>query len=267
MTDQTQQQQTNDDGSSAPWYGEIPADRPQEFREWISNKGFKDPLSALESYHNAEKLLGAPADQIIRLPKADDAQAWEGVWAKLGRPEKPEGYELPVPEGDDGEFAKLASQWFHAAGVPKAAAQAIAKAANEHAAAQMKTQKEALEREANQQLEALKTEWGAEFDKRAEFAKRGLAAYGKKAGLDDNDLGVLEHAIGTAKMIRLFAALGETTAEHDFGGGGEGGVGLTPQAAKQKLDEIRQQRIEGKISERDYLKEVERLGPIAAKAA
>lgn len=254
--------------NATPWYGEIPADRA-ELREWVENKGYKDPIAALESAWNLEKLAGAPPDQIIRLPKPDDAQGWEAVWNKLGRPAKPEDYELPVPEGDDGEFAKRAAQWFHAAGVPKQAAQKIAEMVNQHVAEQTRARQVEFEQEAARQLDALKQEWGTEFDKRAEFAKRGFATYGKKAGLDDNDLAVLEHAIGTAKMLKLFVALGETTAEHEFGAGGEGGgsAGMTPQQAKQKLDELRMQRLEGKISLDDYMREAERLAPIAARAA
>lgn len=254
--------------NATPWYGEIPADRA-ELREWVENKGYKDPLAALESAWNLEKLAGAPPDQIIRLPKPDDAQGWEGVWNRLGRPEKPEDYELPVPEGDDGEFAKLASQWFHAAGVPKRAAQKIAEMVNQHVASQLQARRAELEQEAERQLDALKQEWGTEWDKRREFARRGFATYGKQAGLDEGDLAALEAAIGTAKMLKLFVALGETTGEHEFGAGGEGGGsgGLTPQQAKQKLDELRMQRLEGRVSLDDYMREAERLAPIAAKAA
>lgn len=267
MTDQSQQP-PSDTPSNAPWYGEIPADRPQEFRDWIQNKGFKDPLSALESYHNAEKLLGAPADRIIRLPgPTDDAAAWEGVWNRLGRPEKPELYELEVPQGEKDDFAKFAATTFHKLGVPKSMAQQLVKEVNAYAAAQRQAYTEQLENEAKQQLDKLKAEWGPDFDKHAEFGKRGLAAYGKKAGLDDGDLAALENAIGTAKMLKLFATLGATTAEHDFGGGGESGVSLTPAQAKEKMDQLRQQRVENKISQSDYLQQMERLAPIAARAA
>lgn len=260
--------------SNAPWYGEIPADRPQEFRDWVSNKGFKDPLSALESYHNAEKLLGAPADQVIRLPKPDDAQGWEGVWNRLGRPEKPEQYELPVPTGADGKpseadakFSQFAAQLFHKAGVPKSMAQAIAKEFNDYSAQQRQEWQTAIETQANQALDALKGEWGQEFDKNAEVARRGLNAYGKKAGLDEGDIAALEGAIGTAKMLKMFLSLGETVGEHDFGGAGNGGSDLTPAQARQKLEELREKRIKNEITQGDYLKEVERLAPLAAKAA
>lgn len=261
-------------GGGAPWYGEIPAERA-ELREWVANKAFADPITALESAYNLEKLVGAPPDQIIKLPKPDDAAAWDQVWNRLGRPEKPEGYELPVPVGADGKpseadakFSQFVAGVFHKAGLPKAMAQAIAKQVNEYSAQQRQAYVQELETRANQELEALKAEWGQEYDKRAEWGRRGLKAYGEKAGLTGDDLNALENAIGTAKMLKLFVALGETTGEHDFGGGGEGGgSALTPQQAKAKIDELRQQRMENKISQEDYLKEVDRLAPIAARAA
>jgi hypothetical protein len=254
-------------GGGAPWYGQLPADAPKEFTEWLGAKGFKDPHSALTSAWNTEKLVGAPADQIIRLPKADDKAGWDGVWGRLGRPEKPEGYELPLPQGDDGAFAKTAAGWFHANGVPKAAAQAIAKQWNDHISKLVEDGRKADEQKANQALEALKGEWGNEFDKRSEFGRRGLKAYGEKAGLDANDLTALEQSIGTAKMLKLFHQMGETTGEHGFGSGpGGGGPGnVSPAQARTQLDEARAQRIEGKLSEKQWLEISERLGPIASR--
>lgn len=285
MTEQTSQTPNNggqqqgnggapaNGGSSAPWYGELPADSPKEFREWLGNKGFKDPVAALESYYNAEKLLGAPADSIIRLPKPDDAEGMRKVWQRLGAPEKPDGYELPVRTGPDGkpleadvEFTQFTSQLFHKVGLPKNMAQAIVKEVNEYATNRAKQEAETLKAESERQLNELRQEWGGDYDKNAEFARRGLKAYGEKAGLNADDLNALELAIGTSKMLKLFHALGQTTAEHDFGGGGVAGVGLTPGHAKAKMDELRQQRIEGKISQKDYLQQVEALAPIAAKA-
>lgn len=254
-------------GTSTPWYGEIPADRPQEFRDWVQSKNFADPVTALEAFYNTNKLLGVPAEQIIRLPKPDDTEAWGQVWNRLGRPETPEGYELPVPEGDNGEFAKVAAQWFHQAGVPKAAAQQIAKAVNEYSAQQAAARVEQLKAESEKELSELKAEWGNDYARREELARRGLRAYGQKAGFEPADLEAFELAVGTAKMLKMFALLGETTNEHDFGGSGDGGGGLTPARAKQKLNDLRQQRIEGKITQDDYLREADKLAQIAARAA
>lgn len=258
-------------GSNTPWYGAFKPDAPQDFQQWVANKGYADPQAALYGHWNTEKLVGAPADQIIRMPKPDDKAGWDGVWNKLGRPEKPEGYELPLPAGDDGSFGKVAAGWFHSAGVPKGAAQSIAKAWNEHIGGLVEQQRQQAEQKATAELNTLKSEWGNEFTKNEEFARRGLRAYGKQAGLDDNDLLTLEYAIGTSKMLRMFKSLGEATKEGDFHGrenGGDPGFGgMTPAAARAKLDEARQKRVKNEMTEKDYLALMEQLGPIANKAA
>lgn len=270
MTDQQQQTTTTttQQQQAAPWYGEIPAERA-DLRTWIDGKGYASAQTALEAHMNAEKLLGVPADQIVRMPKPDDAAAWDGVWAKLGRPEKPEDYGLPVPDGDDGEFAKVAAGVFHKAGVPKGMAGQIASAINEHVAGAMKARSDALQAEAAQALDALKQEWGADYSKREELSRRAFREYGQKAGLGEADVTALESAIGTSKMLKLFAALGESMGEHAFAGGDPGSqsFAVTPAQARTKLDEARQARIENKISERDYLALMDKFGPIAAKAA
>jgi hypothetical protein len=268
-TEQTQQSgNTNPGGgNNAPWYGSFKQDAPADFQQWVTNKNYADPQAALYAHWNAEKLVGAPADQIIRLPKPDDAAAWEGVWNRLGRPAKPEEYELPLPAGDQGEFAKTAAGWFHKAGVPKSAAQAVAKAWNDHMEGYVRQQAEQARAKADGELNALKTEWGNDFDKNAEIGRRGLAEYGKKAGLDDNDLKNIEDALGTGKMLKMFHTLGLTLGEHGFVNGEPTNIGVSPQQARQQLDEARIKRIKNEITEADYHKLVDRLGPLAAKAA
>jgi hypothetical protein len=257
-------------GGDKPWYGDFGADAEPEFKQFVTSKAYADPMTALRSHWNAEKLVGAPADQIVKLPKADDKAGWDGVWNKLGRPEKPDGYELPLPAGDDGSFGKTAANWFHQAGVPKQAAQSITKAWNEHINGVVAKQRQDAEAKATGELNALKTEWGNDFTKNEEFARRGLREYGKRAGLDDTDLGTLEYAIGTTKMLKLFKALGESTKEGDFHndeGGNNNLGGTTPAAARTKIDEAREKRMKNEMSEADYQKIMDQYGPLAYKSA
>ena len=132
---------------------ETPANLPEwangvapEVGAWLLNKQFADPQAALTSSYHLERMLGQDK---IPLPKdASDKAGWDAVWSKLGRPEKPEDYGLPVPDGDDGEFAKVAAGVFHKAGVPKGMAGQIASAINEHVAGAMKARSDALQAEA-----------------------------------------------------------------------------------------------------------------------
>lgn len=258
----------NQPAANAAWYGELPADRPAEFREWVTNKGFADPVSALESQFNLEKLLGADrAGRTLVLPKDEnDVEGRKAYFAKIGVPESPDKYELPLPEGDNGEFSKVVASWFHEDGIPKAAAQKIAGKWNEYFGKMIKDAEAAEVAASEQALGKLKSEWGNDFTKNEELARRGLRQYGQKAGLEDGDLKTLETALGTAKMLKLFVALGSSTGEPGFAGGGSGGFGLSKPEAQQKLNQIRDDRVSGKITDKQwkdtYEAEVERLAII-----
>src|SRR3546814_9253232 len=59
---------------------------------------WKAPADVIESYRNAEKLIGSDPSSILRLPGAaatDDE--WAGVYDRLDRPAKAEDYRI---EGD-----------------------------------------------------------------------------------------------------------------------------------------------------------------------
>lgn len=253
---------TSDSPNPAPWYGET-------HKPLIEAKGWKSADDVITSYVNLEKLLGADrAGRTVVLPKDEhDTETLKAFRAKLGVPEKPEEYELPMPTDDSGEFAKTAAQWFHEAGVPKAAAQKIAKQWNDFFGNLLKQEQDEAAANSQRELDALKLEWGSDYDKRAELARRGANTIGAKAGLTQDDIEVLEHALGTGKMLRLFAQLGEAGAEPQFVAGNTSGFGMTAQQAREKLDEMRQKRLRNEITEGDWLAAVDRYGPIAGKAA
>lgn len=223
--------------ANAPWYGEV----APEVKTWADGKAYKDAAAALSAHMSLEKLIGVPADQILRLPKPEDAAGWDGVWSRLGRPEAADKYELPVPEGDDGSFAKQVAPLLFANGVPKAMAQKLAAGMNDLSASMIKTQHEQAQAKAAADLAALKNEWGQDFDKRAEFGRRALREIGTPAGLNDADLGTLEAALGTSKMLKLFAGLGEASATAKFSGSQDGGgFQMTKSQAAAKITQLRQ---------------------------
>lgn len=246
-------------GGAAPWFGEA-------HKGFVESKGWKTPDDAITSYANLEKLIGADrAGRTIVMPKDDkDVEGLKAFRAKLGVPEKDEEYQLPFPEGDSGEFSKVAAKWFHAHGVPKSAAQAIAKEWNGYFEQMMKAEGDRLKNESETQLNALKGEWGQDFDKRAELARRFLRA----SGWDDAKVQRYEQAFGTASMLKDFYGWGSKTGEHESAEGerGGGGFGMTPASAREKLEELRQQRIAGSISDKDFHAQMEKLAPIASAA-
>ena len=259
---------TQNNDTEAPWYGELAEDTAPELKDWITNKAFADPMTALQSGFNTEKLIGLDkAGRTVVMPKDEnDVEGLAAFRTKLGVPDSPDGYELPLPEGQSEEFSKVASTWFHEAGVPKDAAASIAEKWNTHISELVTAQQEEARVASEQQLNALKTEWGDAFGKNSEFGRRGFQAYGSKAGLDENDLKAVESTIGTAKMLKLFHSLGESMSESEFTEGDHQDFSMTSDEAQTRLDEARKKRIAGDITEKEFMALQDKYGPMVKAA-
>lgn len=88
---------------TAPWRGEDGREREVPLREHpaLAKYGSKD--EAVKALVHAQKLLGrkAPDGPVLPGPGAPD-EDWGRVYAALGRPEGPEGYELPDMDLEEG---------------------------------------------------------------------------------------------------------------------------------------------------------------------
>ena len=254
-------------GAGGEWYAGI-AD--EGLRGYVQTKGFKDPGALAESYRNLEKLQGVPQERLLKLPEKADDPAWADVHARLGRPEKPEGYELKF-DGDDA-FAKRMAEAMHKAGIPKAAAGTLNEEWNKYVTEliqqdeQARTQKDAAE------LTELKssTKWGAKFDENAELARRA----GREFGLSEDEFKAISASMGSGKTLELFhrigAKLGEAAPFNPAGGGGGGGFGLSAEGAKARIQSLMGDNdwtakyLNGGAAEKD---EMTRLQKIAAGEA
>jgi hypothetical protein len=134
-------------------------------------------------------------------------------------PESPDKYEIPVPEGDPGEFAKKVAPILHGAKLSPAQAKALAEGWNalnaqeQQAATQAQ---EAADREAaavaQRQQNELKAEWGSQFEAKVETARRAIRAGMGAAGIAEDQaasmIDTLEKTHGFAAVHKFFAALG-----------------------------------------------------------
>lgn len=248
--------QQGDGGAPAPFFSGFQG----EVKTWVETKGFKDPEALAMSSMNLEKLLGADrSGRTVVLPKDEnDVEGRKAFLAKLGVPDTADGYNLPVPEGGSDEFAKTAADWFHKAGVPPQAARTVAEAWNGYMQKAMADAEAAATVESQKQLDAVKGEWGQKFDENSELARR----YVKETGLSTEQLAAVEEALGTATFLKTFHKLGTQMGEASFttgDGQGGGGFNAANAQAKQQLHDLRMQRIEGKISQDEFLKRSEEL--------
>lgn len=225
--------------SGSPWYGSFEPD----LKGYIETKGFpadEKGLSALaSSYRNLEKHFGVPAEQLLKLPKDEnDKDGWGKIYERLGRPEKPEEYQLPTPEGDDGEYAKFISTVMHDLGITKKQAQALAAKQNEFIGEMTKREVAAYQETIKTQDQALKSEWGPGYDKRVQIAKGAFAELGLKPEVVD----AMEKAIGFAETMKFFHTIGSKIGEDKFvsaeGSPGFAGA-MSPAAAAARIDAIK----------------------------
>lgn len=178
----------------------------------------------------------APADPAKPAEPAEPAAP--AVDPKMVVPESPDGYTLPVPEGEDGAFAKTAAAWFHEAGIPPAQAEKLAAKWNEFAAAQNKTRVDS-EAAAEAQAEArfkeedagLRKEWGDKYDANIELGKRAFREFGFTPDIVD----AVEDKVGPAQLFKIFAKIGSGLGEDTGVGLGGSNTPLTYETAAQKL--------------------------------
>src|SRR5690242_7046832 len=56
-------------------------------KEWIGTKGFQNWESVAKSAHSLEKMIGAPADEVVRIPRSATPEQIRAVLSKIGLPD------------------------------------------------------------------------------------------------------------------------------------------------------------------------------------
>lgn len=228
--------------AAAPALAAVPdwtAGFAEETRGYIQNKGWKGAEPAIDSYRNLEKLHGVPPEQIVKLPKdGSDKAAWDAVYAKLGRPETADKYNIPMPkEGGSPEFAKWAQQNLFEQGISAKAGEALIGKYNEYVAQTTKAAQDARQVANINSANELKKEWGAAHDQEVEVAKRACATFGVEAAVVDK----IQEILGFAETMKMFNKIGRGLGEDKFVDGGQIGnpnQPATPEAAKSRLNEL-----------------------------
>lgn len=205
---QQQQQQQPSEGLAANVQDE-------SLREWIEGKGWTDVEGLARSAYNLEKLKGAPAEELVRLPQdATEDQARE-VLQRLGLPESADKYELPdPPEGLEvnEDFQGFAKDMFHKAGLTSRQAAAVTEEYNNYLAEQHQAQQEKLQAQFTEEHETLKREWGNGYDRQLRVAQQAA----EQLGIEADQIDQLEQTMGFAGTMKLFSKIGRAFGEDGF---------------------------------------------------
>lgn len=214
------------------------ANLPEDTRGFIQNKGWESPEDIIGAYRNLERHVGKKP---LTLPQSEEDQTgWDQVYEALGRPGTPDDYELTIPDGSPEDFANAARDVFHEQGLSQKQAAAIVDWYNEASQNMGNEALQQLQQQGEADLEALQKEWGKEYDQKVARAQQAANYFELDAdALNSIELG---QPLGAGRLLRLLANIGETMAEDrmiDGDGGPSAGFGMTPEAAKSKISELK----------------------------
>lgn len=207
---------------------------PEEYRADPAFASFKDVASLAKSFKDTQAFVGADKATLVRLPKDDAAPEWADVWAKLGRPEAPDKYELKGPDAHDPALLEGFRQTFHEAGLSQKQVAKIMEAYRDVYAKQAEALNDSIAAEARAAEQALRKEWGAGYEERL----HAVTAMIKSMGGEDALSAVNEAGMGrNPAILKLFAKLAEATGQAGGLKGGNQG-GFTTKTPKQAQAEI-----------------------------
>lgn len=236
----------NPPGGGEKWYAGL----AETDQGWLQNRGLHErPLNeafseAIKSYRNLESRMGAPADRLLKLPENLEGEEMGAVYDRLGRPEKPEGYDFKAPDNVElnENFTSWAKNTFHELGLNQAQGQALLNSYLEFEQGSATAAGEASQETLKVQEQALRKEWGAAFDQNVSAARRAA----RDLGVDAETIDALEKEMGYDGVLKLFNSVAGRILEPGFhdnpaGAGTPGGMAgaMTPAQAKDQINQLK----------------------------
>lgn len=232
-------------GAAPAWHTGIDADTVGFWQ----NKGFKvdDPKelasTLTKSYRELERHIGAPPDQIIRLPKKDAPEAdIRAFRERLGMPKEAKDYDFTAVKDAAGnpiaqDLADDLRAAAHRAGLTKEAATEMAAATQRRLDAAQARAKTLNDGKLAEETAKLKADWGNDFDFNRLKAMEGA----RRLGITPEAVELLEKQIGYSAVMNAMRKIGVGTSEDNFieRGGGSGGTPTTASGALSRLNELK----------------------------
>lgn len=202
----------------------------QSLKLFIKDKKFNYP-EILKSYVNAQKMIGK--EKVVLPGKNATEDDWNNFYNRVGRPEL-EKYEVKLKEGQevDETFLKKYKEVAHKSGLlPKQAEGLFHWYHDEVEGAQRKVLEEHKQKAENEMF-ALKKDWGAGFEKEVDLAKRALRQFASQEEIDAlKESGLTSNV----KFVRLLNKIGKGLKEDSFSHESAGTFGVTKEEATNKI--------------------------------
>ena len=231
--------------ASTTWYDGVPT----ETLGWWQNKGLElaSPkefaLRLTEQYRAAERHIGAPPDQLLRIPQANASEAdRRAFYTRLGVPATAAEYDLSTVKFTDGtelaaDFVNTLRDAFAGANVSKDKAASIAQAIIRYEenieAAGATTNQARIDAERAR----LEVNWGPNKDFNLLTAMNGA----RRLGITDEQVNALRSTLGEYQTMEMFRRIGAATTEDTFVEGAQAtGAPTTLPGAQAEMARLQQ---------------------------
>lgn len=238
------------EGGAVPAFYEAFTD--ESLKTSPSVQGFKSAEELAKGFVNLEKRFGIDPARRIDLP-ADpaDAAGMRAVYAKLGLPEKPDGYGFALDDkatDADKAFLGRATEALHAAGLPVGMAKGVFEFWQGEAAAAATAQAAAADEARAAGEASLKQTWGQAYPQRTKEIGLLLNKYFDPAIVAELTADKLGNhpqlALGLGKLVEAMAEPGVAGGGSDEGAGGE--RAMTPAQATAEVRKLEGDPVTGK---------------------
>ena len=212
---------------------------PDEYKEDKALANFQDMNQFVKSYLHAQKMVGL--DKIPVPNKYATDEDWQEVYKRLGAPEKADQYKYKFDKDQqvDENALKAFNEVAHRNGLLPKQAESIVKFYNE-------LNQQALSKETSQidatRLESeavLKTEFGAEYNKRLDQAKRLAVSTLGSEFLNNTILKNGSKLGDNVSLIKAFSSLADKLSEDEIVKG-EGTDYMSAKELQKQIDELQQ---------------------------
>jgi hypothetical protein len=189
----------------------LPVDDPKAFGVKIT-----------ELYQNAEKFIGAPPDQLIRLPKADaKPEEISAFRQRLGVPTEAKDYDFSTIKDAAGQplaapLADALRAASHEAGVPKDAAAKVAAAVVKHLDSVRTTETALAAGKLAEEKTKLEQNWGGKDSSTYQFNHLQAMEGARRLGITPEAVKALEGQVGYASVMDAMRKVGAARSEDIF---------------------------------------------------
>ena len=186
-----------------------------------------------KSYVHARKMIGADPDRMLQLPKEGDEDGWNQVYNRLGRPEDADGYDFDLGDGEQSPDVADFKNVAHQLGLTNDQARTMLGIYNQINENDLAEEHEQFEQMNVEYLQDIQKEWGDDFNKNSELARRAFQNFASEELMDVmKETGLSNHP----EVLKTFARIGQVLSEDNILPGTRGAIGgMSPVHAEETI--------------------------------